>query len=195
VQEECEEVCGPVERVQVKDAQPPHQPEVQVWVQFRYIDDAKKAAILFQGRLFGIGVSQLGSLVINPQSEQPTLFTTAGCVLLELLRRYISFFSTYQKNTLFQSIPSHLASVTTESNIKCEIFLFKTNVCSCYTSWDTCMPSNCRWAPKRQRFIEGSNTVQILNPSASFRQLRSSSVLPVYATCANLGSVTPSYVL
>lgn len=53
VQEECEEVCGPVECVQVKDAQPPHQPEVQVWVQFRNIDDAKKAATLFQGRLFG----------------------------------------------------------------------------------------------------------------------------------------------
>jgi hypothetical protein len=53
VQEECEELCGPVESVQVKDAQPPHQPEVQVWVQFRNIGDAKKAAALFHGRMFG----------------------------------------------------------------------------------------------------------------------------------------------
>ncbi|KAI2512222.1 hypothetical protein MHU86_2098 [Fragilaria crotonensis] len=53
VQEECEELCGPVEGVEVKDAQPPHQPEVQVWVQFRNIGDAKKAAALFHGRMFG----------------------------------------------------------------------------------------------------------------------------------------------
>jgi hypothetical protein len=53
VQEECEDKCGPVQRVQVKDAQPPSEPEVQVWVQFQTVGDAKKAAELFHGRLFG----------------------------------------------------------------------------------------------------------------------------------------------
>ena len=53
VQEECEELCGPVENVQIKDAHFPRQPEVQVWVQFRSVDDAKKAASVFHGRLFG----------------------------------------------------------------------------------------------------------------------------------------------
>lgn len=53
VQEECEELCGPVEDVQVKDAQPPLQPDVQVWVRFRNVGDAKKASAVFHGRIFG----------------------------------------------------------------------------------------------------------------------------------------------
>jgi hypothetical protein len=53
VQEECEEACGPVQRVEIKDAKPPHQPEVQVWVQFQSVGDAHKAANLFHGRIFG----------------------------------------------------------------------------------------------------------------------------------------------
>lgn len=53
VQEECEEACGSVQRVQVKDANPPLQPEVQVWVQFQLVGDAHKAANLFHGRMFG----------------------------------------------------------------------------------------------------------------------------------------------
>jgi len=52
VKEECEELCGPVEAVEVKDAQPPHQPEVQVWVRFKTAVDADKAANLFHGRIF-----------------------------------------------------------------------------------------------------------------------------------------------
>lgn len=54
VKEECEERCGPVEKVEVKDAAPPHQPEVQVLVQFKTVVAAKKAASLFQGRVFGL---------------------------------------------------------------------------------------------------------------------------------------------
>jgi hypothetical protein len=53
VREECEEQCGPVEHVEVKDSNPPMQPEVQVIVRFLTVGDATKAAQLFHGRLFG----------------------------------------------------------------------------------------------------------------------------------------------
>jgi hypothetical protein len=53
VKVECEEQCGPVEKVEVKTAQPPLQPDVEVWVRFQDIGDAKKASKLFHGRLFG----------------------------------------------------------------------------------------------------------------------------------------------
>jgi len=53
VKEECEEQCGPVQSVRVKDASPPHQLEVEVFVKFQCFKDADKAEKLFQGRMFG----------------------------------------------------------------------------------------------------------------------------------------------
>lgn len=53
VKDECEEQCGPVENIIVKDANPPLQPEVQVWVRFEKKADADKATRLFEGRKFG----------------------------------------------------------------------------------------------------------------------------------------------
>mmetsp|Transcript_22641 Transcript_22641/g.33426 ORF Transcript_22641/g.33426 Transcript_22641/m.33426 type:complete len:349 (+) Transcript_22641:70-1116(+) len=53
VREECEDQCGPVEDVQVKDSSPPHQPAVEAIVKFKSIGDAVKAEKLFHGRVFG----------------------------------------------------------------------------------------------------------------------------------------------
>lgn len=53
VREECEDQCGPVEDVQVKDASPPHQPAVEAVVKFKNMNDAIKAEKLFHGRVFG----------------------------------------------------------------------------------------------------------------------------------------------
>lgn len=53
VKEECEEQCGPVTSVIAKDAKPPHQPVVQVHVEFVENRDAKKAVDVFHGRKFG----------------------------------------------------------------------------------------------------------------------------------------------
>jgi len=53
VKEECEEQCGPVTSVVVKDANPPHQPVVQVHVEFGNRGDAEKAVRVFHGRKFG----------------------------------------------------------------------------------------------------------------------------------------------
>lgn len=53
VKEECEEQCGKVTNVEVKDARPPLQPAVQVHVHFLHLDDAHNAVRLFHGRKFG----------------------------------------------------------------------------------------------------------------------------------------------
>lgn len=53
VKEECEELCGPVASIDIKDARPPHQPVVQVHVEFRTRGDAEKAVRIFHGRKFG----------------------------------------------------------------------------------------------------------------------------------------------
>jgi hypothetical protein len=64
VKEECEDHCGKVETVSVKDANPPTQPVVEVTVRFQKEEDAQKAANLFHGRIFGqrrITASRLGT--------------------------------------------------------------------------------------------------------------------------------------
>mmetsp|Transcript_15028 Transcript_15028/g.27146 ORF Transcript_15028/g.27146 Transcript_15028/m.27146 type:complete len:352 (-) Transcript_15028:192-1247(-) len=53
VKEECEEQCGPVTSVTVRDARPPHQPLVQVHVEFGTSQDAYKGVTVFHGRKFG----------------------------------------------------------------------------------------------------------------------------------------------
>eukprot|EP00548_Thalassiothrix_antarctica_P010709 CAMPEP_0194158706 /NCGR_PEP_ID=MMETSP0152-20130528/77276_1 /TAXON_ID=1049557 /ORGANISM="Thalassiothrix antarctica, Strain L6-D1" /LENGTH=353 /DNA_ID=CAMNT_0038868165 /DNA_START=53 /DNA_END=1114 /DNA_ORIENTATION=+ len=53
VREECEEKCGLVKSVRVKNASPPNQPEVEVFVKFLSSQDADKAEKLFHGRMFG----------------------------------------------------------------------------------------------------------------------------------------------
>jgi splicing factor 45 len=53
VKEECEEQCGPVTSVTVRDARPPHQPVVQVHVEFGTSQDAYKGVTVFHGRKFG----------------------------------------------------------------------------------------------------------------------------------------------
>ena len=53
VRDECEEQCGPVEHLQIKDANPPLQPVVEVWVRFVSVAAAEKAERLFHGRRFG----------------------------------------------------------------------------------------------------------------------------------------------
>ena len=53
VKEECEEQCGPVISIHVRDARPPHQPVVQVYVEFGSSQDAQKGVAVFHGRKFG----------------------------------------------------------------------------------------------------------------------------------------------